>query len=102
MDEELIEFKKRMNEMLKQGEEFNDAVIIAIKNGDFSQIIMLSEVINSNITSQYDYIRTLINKYNIKGDEIQSTFLMQNLKHLENIERLNIMARKAAKEYIRE
>ena len=102
MDEELIEFNKRMDEMLKQGREFNDAVIIAIRNGDFSQVMMLSEVINSNITSQYKYIRTLINKYHKKGDKIKSNFLMQNLKHLENIERLNIMAREAAKEYIRE
>jgi flagellar basal body P-ring protein FlgI len=102
MDEELIEFKKRMDELLKQGKEFNDAVIIAIRNGDFPQVMRLSEVINSNITSQYKYIRTLIDKYSQKGDKSQSIFLMQNLKHLENIERLNIMATEAAKEYIRE
>ncbi|MFZ0281259.1 MAG: hypothetical protein WAL29_06405 [Bacteroidales bacterium] len=102
MDEELMEFNKRMDELLKQGKEFNDAVITAIRNKDFQQIIMLSELNNSNIISQYKYIRKLIDKYSKKGDKKQSIFLMQNLKHLENIERLNIMAREAAKEYIRE
>ena len=102
MDEELVEFNKRMAEMLKKGREFNDAAIVAIRNGDFSQVKMLTEVINSDITSQYEYIRTLINKYHKKGDKLQSIFLMQNLMQLENIERLNIMAREAAEEYITE
>ena len=90
-----------MNEMLKQGGEFSGAVRIAMRNRDFSQVIIIYEVINSNIISQYKYLMTLINKYHKEGDKINSNFLIQNLKYLENIERLNIMAREVAKEYIR-
>jgi hypothetical protein len=63
--------------------------------------MMISEVINSNIVPQYKYIRTLINKYHKNGDQSQSIFLMKTLEYLENIERLNIMARDAAEEYVR-
>lgn len=62
---------------------------------------MLSEVINSNIVPQYKYIRTLINQYHKDGDRSHSNFLMKTLEYLENIERLNIMARDAAEEYVR-
>lgn len=99
MDEEMIEFRKRMDEILKRGREFNDAVIISIRNGDFYKVLMLTEAINYKIRSQYKYIMTLIEKYYKNGDILNYKFLIQNLKHLENIERLNIMAREAAEEY---
>jgi hypothetical protein len=102
MDEELLEFYNRMDDTLKQGREFNDAVMRANKNGDYSQLMALTDEINCNIISQYNYIRTLVNYYHNKGDRIKLILLMQTLKHLENIERLNIMAREAAKEYIKE
>jgi hypothetical protein len=37
-----------MHEMLKQGREFNDAVIIAIRNGDFAQLTFRGGASNAN------------------------------------------------------